>query len=400
MQRIYLDHAATTPLDPRVLAAMQPYLGTEFGNPSALYKEGRTAKQALANARASVATILSGSAKGSVTPDELIFTGSGTESDNMAIFGIAQAARRANRGNHVIVSAIEHKAVLRAVDRLESWGFAVTRLQVDATGLVDPKTLEAAITDKTILISVMYANNEVGTVEPIPELTAIARNHKVPFHTDACQAAGALPLTAGELGVDLMTLNGSKIYGPKGVGLLYVNKKFAERGITVDPLIVGGSQEDNRRAGTENVAAIVGFAKALELAEADRVKESARQTKLRDDTIKKIVAAIPEAQLTGHPTQRLPNNIHITIPSIEGDSIISMLDELGVAAATGSTCDSHSIEPSHVVLALGLPYTRAHGSVRFTLGRSTTQAQLDQTVEKLAKVVGLLKKSRSTCEKP
>jgi cysteine desulfurase len=384
-ERIYLDHAATTPLDPRVLAAMQPYLGAEFGNPSALYKEGRTAKQALIDARSTIASILG------VTPDELIFTGSGTESDNMAIFGIAQASRKTKRGDHIIVSAIEHKAVLRAVDRLESWGFTVTRLPVDAAGLVDPKTLEVAITDKTILISIMYANNEVGTVEPIAELAAIARKHKVPFHTDACQAAGALPLTVAELGVDLLTLNGSKSYGPKGVGLLYVSKKLAERGVAVDSLIVGGSQEDNRRAGTENVAAIVGFAKALELANAERLKESARLTTLRDTTIKKILAAIPDTELSGHPTERLPNNIHITIPGIEGDSIISMLDELGVAAATGSTCDSHSIEPSHVVLALGLPYTRAHGSVRFTLGRSTTQAQLDQVVERLKKVVLLLK---------
>lgn len=377
---VYLDHAATTPLDPRVLASMQPLLGATFGNPSALYRRGRDAKRALDSARARVATVLG------VTPAEIIFTGSGTESDNHAIFGIARAAKRIQRGNHVITTAVEHHAVLAAVEALEKEGFEVTKLPVDEFGRVTPEQLSAALKPTTVLVSIMYANNEVGTVMPIKELAAVARARRIPFHTDACQAAGALPINVKELSVDALTLNGSKIYGPKGVGILYVR-----RGLPIEPLLHGGAQETSRRAGTENLANIVGFATALEIAEAQRESENARLAKLRDYMISGILASVPKSRLNGHPTERLPNNVHVSILDIEGEALLLYLDEFGIAAATGSACDSQTLDPSHVVLALGLPYEFAHGSLRFTLGRSTTKEQIDYVLKHLPGVVEVLR---------
>jgi cysteine desulfurase len=377
---VYMDHAATTPLDPRVRAAMEPFWGSNFGNPSALYRHGREAKRALDDARARVATILG------AAPTDIIFTGSGTESDNHAIFGIARAARRLKKGNHVITTAIEHHAVLTAVEALEKEGFETTVLPVDEFGLVTPEQLAAAIKPTTVLVSIMYANNEVGTIMPIAELAAVAKAKRVTFHTDACQAAGAAPLNVKELGVDALTINGSKIYGPKGVGVLYVR-----RGLPLEPLIHGGAQESSRRAGTENLANIVGFATALEIAETQRAAESARLVPLRDYFITELLARVPKSRLNGHPTQRLPNNVHISILDIEGEALLLYLDEFGISAATGSACDSQTLDPSHVVVALGLPYEFAHGSLRFTLGRTTTKQQIDYVLEHLPKIVEVLR---------
>ncbi|MFH0830538.1 MAG: cysteine desulfurase family protein [Parcubacteria group bacterium] len=378
---IYLDHAAATPIDPRVIAAMEHSLKTDYGNPSGAHALGRVARQSLSDARTRVARVLG------CSPDELIFVGSGTESDNTAILGVARAAQRAGRGKHVIVSDIEHKAVLKAAEVLEREGFDVTRLPVDQHGIVVLGSLKKALRPDTVLVSVMYANNEIGTIQPLRELARLAHAHKVPLHTDACQAAGALPLKVTDLGADLMTLNGSKIYGPKGVGLLYCRK-----GVELDPLIVGGSQEDGKRAGTENLAAIVGFAIALEIAEVEREQTSARLVSLRDWAIKKILTEIPSAELTGHATLRLPNNIHVSFEGIQGDALVSLLDDAGLAASAGSSCDSKSFAPSHVMLALGLPYTRVDGSLRLTLGRSTTKDQLQKAIDILRSSVAQLHK--------
>ncbi len=376
---IYLDHAAATPIDPEVLAAMQPFLTEHFGNPSALYSAGRTTKAALTQARENIAELLI------VDPNEIIFTGSGTESDNMAILGIAHAARRAGKGSHIITSAIEHHAVLKACDLLEQYGFVITRLPVNETGRVTKQSLTKALRTDTILVSIMYANNEIGTIQPISELAEIAHKNGALFHTDACQAAGYLMIKPKKLGVDLMTLNSSKIYGPKGVGLLYVRD-----GIKIEPLIVGGAQETKLRAGTENVAAIVGFAKALELAEQKRESENARLTELRNNFIAEIKKRIPSALINGHTTERLPNNIHLAFPDISGESIVSFLDEFGVAAATGSACDSQSFEPSHVVVSLGLPFEYINGCLRLTLGRATTARELDYVAQHLPTIVSAL----------
>ncbi|MFO0702401.1 MAG: aminotransferase class V-fold PLP-dependent enzyme, partial [Candidatus Andersenbacteria bacterium] len=377
---VYLDHAATTPLDPRVRAAMEPFWGSTFGNPSALYRQGREAKLALDGARERVAHILN------CTPAEVIFTGSGTESDNHAILGIARAAKRLKKGNHIITTAVEHHAVLVTVESLQKEGFEITLLPVDEFGRVSPAQLAAALKPETVLVSIMYANNEVGTIMPIAELTKVTKAKRVPFHTDACQAQGALPLDIKALGVDALTINGSKIYGPKGVGALYVR-----RGLPIDPILHGGAQESSRRAGTENLANIVGLATALELAEQLRASESARLVPLRDRLIAGILKHVPKSRLNGHPTERLPNNVHVSILDIEGEALLLYLDEFGIAAATGSACDSQTLDPSHVVIALGLPYEFAHGSLRFTLGRSTTQAQVDYVVEHLPRIVEVLR---------
>jgi len=379
-QTVYLDHAATTPLDPSVRTAMLPFLETEFGNPSALYQPGRRAKEALSSARENVAAILG------CRPDELIFTGSGTESDNHAIFGVARAAKRAGRGRHIITSNIEHHAVLAACEALEKEDFEVTYLESDEQGLISTKQLRDAIQEDTVFVNIMYANNEVGTIQPIKELAAIAKEKHIPFHTDACQAQGALTIDVTELGVDLMTLNGSKIYGPKGVGVL-----FARKGVSLTPLIYGGAQESNRRAGTENLASIVGFAKALEIADGMRTSESERLTKLRDYMTKELLRVLPKSRLNGHPTKRLPNNVHISVLDVEGEALLLYMDEFGIYAATGSACDSQTLDPSHVVIALGLPYEFAHGSLRFTLGRLTTREQIDYVIEHLPGIIKALR---------
>ncbi|NCO15207.1 cysteine desulfurase NifS [Candidatus Wolfebacteria bacterium CG18_big_fil_WC_8_21_14_2_50_39_7] len=384
MKKIYLDYAATTYIDPRVLQKMRPYLTNAYGNASSLYLLGREAKNAIEKAREDVARILGASSQ------EIIFTGSGTESANMAIYGIAKAY--CNQGNHIVVSKIEHKAVLESAKRLEKEGFKITYLNVDSQGIVKLNELKKALNRKTILVSIMYANNEIGAIQPIKEISKIIkkfrRENLLPaFHSDACQAAGASSLRVDELGVDLLTLNGSKIYGPKGIGCLYVSKDYK-----IKPLIVGGSQEMGLRAGTENTALIVGFSEALKLAEQLRKREGQRLRNLRNYFIKKVLKLIPHCQLNGHSQKRLPNNINLSFDGIEGESLVLKLDQYGISTSTGSACTSTDLTPSHVLLALGVPEDLAHGSLRLTLGRKTTKKDLDYVLKILPKVVGNLRK--------
>lgn len=386
MRQIYLDYAATTYIDPRVLQKMKPYLTTVYGNASSLYSLGREAKAAIDKAREDIAKILG------VLPREIIFTGSGTESDNMAIYGIAKAYR--NYGNHIIVSKIEHKAVLESAKKLEKDGFKVTYLNVDSQGIAKLGELRRALNKKTILVSIMYANNEIGTIQPIAEISKIIRNFRngsvgspPAFHTDACQAAGALSLKIKDLGVNLLTLNGSKIYGPKGSGCLYKNQDFE-----IKSLIVGGSQEMGLRAGTENTALIVGFSEALKLAEKLRKKESQRLKNLRDYFIKKVLKTIPSSRLNGHTQKRLPNNINLSFTGIEGESLVLKLDQYGISSSTGSACTSTDLTPSHVLLALGLLEDLASASLRLTLGRKTTEKDLNYVLKILPKIVEELRK--------
>lgn len=379
---IYLDNAATTPTAPDVLEAMLPYFRENYGNPSSMYKSGRDASRAMREARTAVADILSAEAS------EILFTGSGTESDNLSVLGIARANRA--HGNHILVSSIEHKAVLEPARQLEKEGFVVEQIPVDRYGMVSVQDILSRVTDQTILVSVMYANNEIGTVQPITEianaLSSRRRNGLFPiFHTDACQAAQYLPLHVDELGVDLMTLNGSKIYGPKGIGLLYKKKH-----IPISPVIFGGGQEAGLRSGTENLPAIMGFAYALERAEGKKKEESARLIQLRDYFIAKLKEQIPNAVVNGHPTLRLPNNIHISIPRIEGESIVLMLDSEGIQASTGSACSANDLQVSHVLHAIRQDPTLMHGSLRFSLGETTTQGDCDRVVSVLSAITARL----------
>ncbi len=377
---IYLDHAATTPLDPEVLAAMRPYLTEQYGNPSSIHRLGRAALDALDGARETVARTLG------ALPKEIIFTGGGSEADNLAVKGVALAQRRAGRGAHVITSAIEHHAVLHAVEWLEAFGFETTVLPVDGDGLVRPEDLRAALRPDTVLVSIMYANNEIGTVQPVAELGAICREAGVPFHTDAVQAAGALPLDVNALNVDLLTITAHKFYGPKGVGALYVR-----HGVPLMPLISGGGQERRRRAGTENVAGAVGLAEALRRAEEQRPQYVAHCAALRDRLVAGVLERVPHATLNGHPTQRLPNNANIAFEGVEGESVLLLLDQHGIAASSGSACTSGSLEASHVLQALGIPYERAIGSLRFTVGRATTEEEVDTLLEVLPAVIEQLR---------
>ncbi len=395
MKKIYLDYASTTYIDPKVLQKMRPYLTDVYGNASSLYSLGRESKTAIEKSREDTAKILG------VSPEEIIFTGSGTESDNMALFGIARAyAGNGSAGSprgHIIVSKIEHKAVLESAKQLEKEGFKVTYLNVDSRGIVNLRELEKSLTKKTILVSIMYANNEIGTIEPLKEISRIIHNFRknspgaLPvFHTDACQAAGALSLKVKNLGVDLLTLNGSKIYGPKGVGCLYINKNYR-----IEPLILGGSQEMGLRAGTENPALIVGFSEALKFADKLRQKESQRLKNLRDYFIKEILKTISRSRLNGHPQKRLPNNVNVSFEGIEGESMILQLDQYGVFASTGSACTSRELDPSHVLMALGMKAETAHGSLRLTLGRKTVKNDLDYTLKILPKIIERLRKMSS-----
>ena len=377
MKEIYLDYAATTFVRPEVLKEMQPYFTKNFGNPGSLHNAGLKAKKAIDNARAKIAGIIG------AKPEEIIFTGSGTESINLAIKGVARACKKAGKGNHIITSKIEHHAVLDSCKFLEeNEGFQVTCLPVDKFGIVNLQELEKAIRPETVLITVMYANNEIGTVQPVQEIAKIAGKHNVLFHTDACQAGYELNVNVQDLGVDLMTLNGSKIYGPKGVGMLYVRK-----GTPIEAVIHGGGQERNLRSGTENVSGIVGFAKALKICQKEKFKESKRLEKLRDYFIKELKKKIPDIVLNGHPTQRLPNNVNISILGIEGEAILLKLNEFEIFASSGSACTSQSLEPSHVILATGVPYEIAHGSLRFSFGITTTRKQLDYVLKVLPKIV-------------
>lgn len=376
---IYMDHAATTPVDPQVKAAMLPYFEESFGNPGGFYELGRIAKEAVDQARSTVAGVLG------CDPEEIIFTGSGTESDNLAIFGAARANKK--NGNHIITSSIEHHAVDMPCKQLEKEGFEVTYLPVDSFGRVQVEAVKAALRPDTILVSIMTANNEIGTYQPIAEIGALLKEHPAIFHTDACQAAGALELKVEKLGVDLLTLNGSKIYGPKGVGILYQRK-----GVRLRPIIFGGGQERNLRGGTENVPYIVGFAKALELAENMREEETLRLVKLRDKLIHGLIESTPKTILNGHPTERLPNNVNVSILDIEGEAFTLFLNELGIYASTGSACTSLSLDPSHVIIATGLPYECAHGSIRFTLGRHTTEEEVNYVLDVIPEIVAILRR--------
>jgi cysteine desulfurase len=374
---IYLDHAATTALDPRVLDAMIPYLTTEFGNASSIYSLGRHAMQAIDHSREEVAEILN------CRPTELAFVGCGSESDNLAIKGMAFASQK--KGNHIITTPIEHHAVLHTCQYLERFGFKITYLPVDEYGRVDPADVQHALTDQTILVSVMYANNEVGTIEPIAEIGKICRARKIPFHVDAVQAGGALPLDLPSLNVDLLSLSAHKFYGPKGMGILYIRQ-----GMRLLPQLQGGSQERGRRAGTENVAGIVGTAKALSLAYEELEAVTPRIQALRDRLIAGVLP-IPGSRLSGHPTDRLPNNASFCFEGIEGESIMLNLDLRGIAASTGSACTSGSSDPSHVLLAMGYPLEWARGSIRFTLGKNNTPEDIDTVIELLPSVIKKLR---------
>ncbi|MCD6109226.1 cysteine desulfurase NifS [bacterium] len=370
---IYLDHAATTPMDPLVYEVMKPYFIDKFGNPSSIYQTGQIAKNAIEKSRLQVAEILN------AKPEEIIFTSGGTESDNLAILGVARANK--HKGKHIITSNIEHHAVLHACEALEKEGFEVTYIPVEKNGIVSPDKVKKAMRDDTVLVSIMYANNEIGTIQPIAKIGRTCKKRGIPFHTDACQTTGALMLDVDKLHLDLMTINGSKMYGPKGVGVLYIRK-----GIALSQIMYGGGQEKKIRPGTENVPAIIGFAKALEIAEKEREKESKRLTKLRDYMIKEILNKIPKTQLNGDAINRLPNNVNISILEIEGESLLLRLDMKGISASSGSACTSGSLDPSHVILALGKPSFVAHGSLRFTLGRSTTKKDIDYVLEVLPKI--------------
>ncbi len=374
---IYLDHAATTPTDPAVVARMQPYFSEFFGNPSSVYTLGRKSLDAIDAAHEAVARALN------CRPTEIVFTGGGSEADNLAIKGMAYAQRR--RGNHIITSSIEHHAVLHTCQRLEQDGYSVTYLPVDAYGQVDPAQVEAAITDQTALVTIMYANNEVGTIQPIAEIGRICRARRVPFHTDAVQAGGLLDLDVTQLQVDMLSLSAHKFYGPKGVGVLYVRQ-----GTRVQPQILGGSQERNRRAGTENVPGIVGAAAALELARAEREAEHDRLIALRERLIAGMLA-LPDVRLTGHPTQRLPNSASFAIAGVEGESLLLNLDLVGIAASSGSACASGDIEPSHVLTAMGVTPSQARGALRLTLGHSVTEDDITITLSRMAEILPRLR---------
>ena len=375
---VYMDHSATTYTRKEVVEEMAPYFSGHFGNPSSIYSIARESKEAIDTARGRLAKALG------AEPDECYFTSGGSESDNWAIKGIAYANRK--KGNHIITSAIEHHAVLHTCQYLEKEGFSVTYLPVDQYGLVDPADLEKAITDRTVLVSIMYANNEIGTIEPVAELGAIARKHKVPFHTDAVQAIGNIEIDVKAQNIDLLSLSAHKFYGPKGTGALYIRK-----GTKIDNLIHGGGQERRRRAGTENIAGIVGLGKAIELATTDIGGHNAKIKAMRDRLMNGILKTIPDCRLNGHPEKRLPGNINISFEFIEGESMLLWLDDEGICASTGSACTSGSLEPSHVLLATGLPVEISHGSLRLTLGNINTEADVDFVLEVLPKVVSRLR---------
>ncbi len=380
MKRVYMDHAATTYVDPEVIQAMLPYLSERFGNASSLHSFGREAKEALEHSREVVAKALGAS------PDEIYFTSGGTESDNLAIKGVMWANRDKN---HVITSLIEHHAVLETCSSLEERGLDVTYLPVDRYGLVSLNHLEDSITEKTGLITIMHANNEIGTIEPIKEIGKIARENDVYLHTDAVQTFGKIPTDVNELNVDLLSISGHKIYGPKGVGVLYVRE-----GVRIEPVQHGGGHEKGMRSGTENVPGIVGLAKAVEISQRELGKEAERLKRLRDRLIKGVLE-IEDSWLNGHPTNRLPNNANFGFAGVEGESLILRLDAKGVAASTGSACSSGSGAPSHVLTAIGLTPEQTSGSLRLTLGKRNTEEDIDYVLEVLPEIVSDLRKLSS-----
>lgn len=371
---VYMDHSATTATDPEVVNAMVPWFSKGYGNPSSLYQIARESRAAVEEARAKVAATLG------AQPDEIYFTSGGTESDNWAIKGIASANLK--KGNHIITSAIEHHAVLHTCEFLEKQGFSVTYLPVDANGQVRIEDLKSAITDKTILVTIMFANNEIGTIQPIAEIGNVCREKGIYFHTDAVQAMGNIPIDVTTMKIDLLSLSAHKLYGPKGIGALYIRK-----GVKIDNLLHGGGQERRKRAGTENIAGIVGLGVALEKVVNGMEARNKRVVALRDRMLQSILEKIPNTRLNGHPTQRLPGNLNVSFDFIEGESMLLLLDHYGIYASTGSACTSGSLEPSHVLLATGLPAETAHGSLRLTLGSENTDEDVDYVLEHLQKVV-------------
>ena len=378
MKRIYLDYAATTPTHPQVVKAMLPCFTDAFGNPSSIHSYGQEAKGAVDEARIKLAELIGAGS------EDIVFTSGGTEADNYALKGVAYANEQ--KGNHIITTPIEHHAVTEACRFLEKRGFKVTYLPVDRYGLVDPQDVKRAITDKTILISVMHASNEVGTIEPVGEIGKIAREAGVYFHSDAVQTVGHIPVNVDELKVDLLSISAHKLYGPKGVGALYVRK-----GTRLTSLIHGGGQEKKRRAGTENIPAIVGLGKAVELARHDLGEEARRLSYLRDKLVKGLGERIDHIHLNGHPSQRLPNNVNVSVDFAEGESMVLNLDLEGICVSTGSACSSASLEPSHALLALGLSPEQAHGSLRFSLGRENNEEDVERVLEVLPGIVARLR---------
>lgn len=378
MNKIYMDNAATTRINQPVLEAMMPYLTGCYGNPSSVYETGREARKAIEKARQQTAEALG------AQPGEIYFTGCGTESDNWALRGAAYARR--DKGKHIITSAIEHHAVLHTAQQLEKEGFQVTYLPVDGEGLVDPAELEKAMRPDTTLVSVMMANNEIGTLQPIEELGRIAKAHGALMHTDAVQAIGSVAIDLAKLPVDLLSLSGHKFHAPKGVGALYVRK-----GTSIGRFMLGGAQERGQRAGTENLASIVGLGAAIQLAAENLPRHNAYLTQLRDAMIHGIMERIPHVGLNGHPQLRLPGNVNVSVRYLEGESMLLNLDLRGIAASSGSACTSGSLDPSHVLLAIGLPHEIAHGSLRFSLSEDNTLEEVEQVVDELEKIVRRLR---------
>lgn len=378
MRKVYLDNTATTPLLPEVREAMMPYLGDIFGNPSSLHDWGDGAREAIEAAREQVAQLIGANA------DEVIFTGSGTESNNFAVKGLALAQQ--NKGKHVAVSAIEHFSVLHSAKTLKKWGFEVSEIPVDKYGVVNPDDVRRSLRKDTVLVSIMHANGEVGTIEPIQEIARITREQKIPFHTDAVATTGTIPVNVSELGVDALSLAGNQFYGPKGVGALWVRK-----GVRIIPLLDGGIQEGGKRAGTENVAAIVGLGKAAELAKthmADRIK---RLIPLRDHLLKELPSRIEHVVVTGHPQHRLPEHASFCVEFIEGESMLMLLNSQGIAVSSGSACTSRALKASHVLIAMGLSHEIAQGSILFTLGIDNTNQDIDYVLEVMPSIVDRLR---------
>jgi cysteine desulfurase len=375
---IYLDHAATTPIDEQVLDAMLPYLREKFGSASTLYSIGREAHEAVEEAREKVAALIG------AQPEEVFFTNGGTESDNWAVFGVAAA--KAAKGKHIVTCKIEHHAILEPCHLLEKQGYAVTYLDVDANGFVNLDELAAAITDQTVLVTIMHANNEIGTIEPVEEIGRIARERKIHFHTDTVQTIGHIPVDVNAIGCDSLAASAHKIYGPKGIGAMYIRK-----GARVDRFMRGGGQENNRRAGTHSVANIVGLGKAAELAKLRMASEFEATTKLRDALIEGIESRIKDVKLNGDRVKRLPNNVNFSFDGIEGESMILMMDMNGICVSSGSACTSGSLDPSHVLMALGLKHEQAHGSLRMTLGKDNTIAQVEKVLDTLPGIVDRLR---------
>ena len=381
---VYLDYSATTPVKEEVLKEMIPYFTEHFGNPSSLYTIGLESKAAIDHAREQVASLIG------AKPQEIYFTGGGSESDNWVLESVAMEMKAKGKGNHIITSRIEHHAILHTCEFLEKNGFEVTYLDVDPEGFVSPEDLEKAIRPETVLISIMFVNNEIGTIEPIAELAEVAHKHKILFHTDAVQAAGNIPVDVHAQGIDLMSMSSHKIYGPKGEGAL-----FCRKGVRLQSFIHGGAQESGKRAGTENLAGIIGFGKAAELAEKNLSEHMKHCSELRNYLIQRVKEEIPDVIVNGSMEHRHPGNANITFKYIEGESILLMLDAFGIYVSTGSACSSKSLEPSHVLAAIGLPHEVIHGTIRFTVGDMTTKEDIDYVIEKLVMVVARLREISS-----